>query len=58
MQVRDGAMANNQLTNYLIPTSDDVSIDPRRVPREPLPARRRRAKGFGELPIDGPAPAM
>jgi CO/xanthine dehydrogenase Mo-binding subunit len=55
---RDGAMANNQLTNYLIPTSDDVP--PIRVAflENPYPHGARGAKGLGELPIDGPAPAI
>ncbi len=56
---RDGAMANNQLTNYLIPTSDDVP--PIRVDflENPYPhGAGGGAKGLGELPIDGPAPAV
>jgi len=56
---RDGAMANNQLTNYLIPTSDDVP--PIRVAflENPYPhGAGGGAKGLGELPIDGPAPAI
>lgn len=55
---RDGAMANSQLTNYLIPTSDDVP--PIRVAflENPYPHGAGGAKGLGELPIDGPAPAI
>jgi CO/xanthine dehydrogenase Mo-binding subunit len=55
---RDGAMANNQLTNYLIPTSDDVP--PIRVAfvEHPYAYGPAGAKGLGELPIDGPAPAV
>jgi len=55
---RDGAMANNQLTNYLIPTSHDVP--PVRVAflENPYPHGAGGAKGLGELPIDGPAPAI
>jgi CO/xanthine dehydrogenase Mo-binding subunit len=55
---RDGAMANGQLTNYLIPTSDDVP--PIRVAflENPYPHGAGGAKGLGELPIDGPAPAI
>jgi len=55
---RDGAMANNQLTNYLIPTSDDVP--PTRVAflENPYQYGAGGAKGLGELPIDGPAPAI
>ncbi|MDT5157222.1 MAG: hypothetical protein QOH51_1579 [Acidobacteriota bacterium] len=55
---RDGRMANGQMTNYIIPTSAD--IPPIRVhffenPYEGGPAG---AKGIGELPMDGPAPAI
>lgn len=55
---REGAMANAQLTNYLIPTSDD--LPPIRVAFVENPYRygARGAKGLGELPIDGPAPAI
>jgi CO/xanthine dehydrogenase Mo-binding subunit len=55
---QDGAMSNNQLTNYIIPTSDDVP--PIRVGfvENPYPHGAQGAKGLGELPIDGPAPAI
>jgi CO/xanthine dehydrogenase Mo-binding subunit len=55
---RDGSMANNQLTNYIIPTSADVP--PIRVFFEEIPYAHGAmgAKGIGELPIDGPAPAI
>ena len=54
----DGAMINNQLTNYIIPTSHDVP--PIRVAfvENPYPHGGQGAKGLGELPIDGPAPAI
>src|SRR3989449_387307 len=55
---RDGAMANNQLTNYLIPTSDDVPSVRVAFLENPYPHRARGAEGLGELPIDGPAPAI
>ena len=57
-KVEDGAMINNQLTNYIIPTSDDVP--PIRVAfvENPYPHGAQGAKGLGELPIDGPAPAI
>lgn len=53
-----GAMRNNQLTNYIIPTS--VDVPPVRVfflqsAGAPGPGG---AKGIGEMPIDGPAPAV
>lgn len=55
---RDGAMANNQLTNYIIPTAMDVP--PIRVLFEEVPYEHGAlgAKGIGELPMDGPAPAI
>jgi CO/xanthine dehydrogenase Mo-binding subunit len=55
---RDGCMANNQLTNYIIPTS--VDVPPIRVFFEELPYAHGAmgAKGIGELPMDGPAPAI
>ncbi len=55
---RDGAMLNNQLTNYIIPTSDDVP--PIRVAflEVPYAFGTWGCKGIGELPMDGPAPAI
>jgi len=57
-QWKAGAMANAQLTNYLIPTSDD--LPPIRVAflENPYAYGAQGAKGLGELPIDGPAPAV
>jgi CO/xanthine dehydrogenase Mo-binding subunit len=55
---KNGRMANNQMTNYIMPTSVDV---PRiRVYFEEIPYEfgPLGAKGIGELPIDGPAPAV
>jgi CO/xanthine dehydrogenase Mo-binding subunit len=53
-----GAMVNNQLTNYLIPTSDDVPAVRVAFIENPYPHGASGAKGLGELPIDGPAPAI
>ena len=55
---REGRMANGQMTNYIMPTSMD--LPPIRVV---LRGTRTRtgpggAKGIGELPMDGPAPAI
>jgi CO/xanthine dehydrogenase Mo-binding subunit len=54
----DGQMMNNQMTNYIIPTSAD--IPPIRVFFEECPYGHGAmgAKGIGELPMDGPAPAL
>ncbi len=55
---RDGRMANAQMTNYIMPTSMDVP--PIRVFFEeaPYPEGPAGAKGIGELPMDGGAPAI
>jgi CO/xanthine dehydrogenase Mo-binding subunit len=55
---RDGVMANNQMTNYVMPTSMD--IPPIRVYFDEIPYVHGAmgAKGIGELPMDGPAPAI
>lgn len=55
---REGRMVNNQMTNYIMPTSSD--LPPIRVYFEEIPYKYGPggAKGIGELPIDGPAPAI
>jgi CO/xanthine dehydrogenase Mo-binding subunit len=55
---RDGAMINNQLTNYIIPTSDDVPPILVLFYENPYSRGGGGAKGVGELPMDGPAPAI
>src|SRR5437762_169852 len=56
--MRDGRMANAQLTNYIIPTTLDTP--PMRVVMHGNPYKHGPfgAKGVGEMPIDGPAPAV
>jgi CO/xanthine dehydrogenase Mo-binding subunit len=58
VQWEKGRMANGQMTNYIIPTSQDIPS--MRVHFEELPfaAGAFGAKGIGELPMDGPAPAI
>jgi CO/xanthine dehydrogenase Mo-binding subunit len=56
--MRDGRMANAQLTNYLVPTTRDtppidVIMIENRYRHGPF-----GAKGVGELPFDGAAPAV
>ncbi len=55
-----GPMKSNQLTNYIIPTSSD--LPPIRVYFDESTSASGfgplGAKGIGELPIDGPAPAV
>jgi CO/xanthine dehydrogenase Mo-binding subunit len=55
---REGRMVNSQMTNYIMPTSAD--LPPIRVYFEehPYPFGPMGAKGIGELPMDGPAPAI
>jgi CO/xanthine dehydrogenase Mo-binding subunit len=54
----NGHLANNQMTNYIMPTSAD--IPPIHVHFEETPSIHGAfgAKGIGELPMDGPAPAI
>jgi CO/xanthine dehydrogenase Mo-binding subunit len=56
--LQDGHMANNQMTNYIMPTAEDVP--PIHVHFEEIPFRHGGygSKGIGELPHDGPAPAI
>ena len=55
---REGRMVNAQMTNYIMPTS--VDLPPIRVFFEEVPYQQGPggAKGIGELPMDGPAPAI
>ncbi|HEX8352873.1 MAG TPA: xanthine dehydrogenase family protein molybdopterin-binding subunit [Pyrinomonadaceae bacterium] len=55
---RGGRMANGQMTNYIMPTS--VDLPPIRVHffENPYAGGPAGAKGIGELPMDGPAPAI
>jgi CO/xanthine dehydrogenase Mo-binding subunit len=55
---QDGLMRNNQMTNYIMPTSAD--LPPIHVHFEETPSIHgpQGAKGIGELPMDGPAPAI
>ena len=54
----NGRMLNGQMTNYIMPTSAD--LPPIRVYFEELGNVHGAygAKGIGELPMDGPAPAI
>jgi CO/xanthine dehydrogenase Mo-binding subunit len=55
---QNGRMANGQMTNYIMPTAAD--LPPIRVYFEenPYAFGPAGAKGIGELPMDGPAPAI
>ena len=56
--LKNGHMFNNQMTNYIMPTAADVP--PIHVFFEEIPFVHGAygAKGIGELPHDGPAPAI
>ncbi len=56
--MKGGVMANAQLTNYLIPTTLDTPPLDVVLLEHPYPGGPFGAKGLGELPIDGPAPAV
>ena len=56
--MKNGRMANNQMTNYMIPTSADLPRLRVVFLENPHPSGPGGAKGIGELPMDGPAPAL
>ncbi|MGI4756854.1 MAG: xanthine dehydrogenase family protein molybdopterin-binding subunit [Janthinobacterium lividum] len=55
---QNGSLKNNQMTNYIMPTSADLPEI--HVMFEEIPSIHGAfgAKGIGELPMDGPAPAI
>ena len=56
--MRDGGMANASLTNYTIPTTLDTPEMDVVMLENPYEDGPYGAKGLGELPVDGPAPAV
>jgi CO/xanthine dehydrogenase Mo-binding subunit len=56
--MRGGKMANAQLTNYIIPTTLDTPPMTIEILENPYKHGPFGAKGVGEMPIDGPAPAV
>lgn len=56
--MKDGRMANAQLTNYIIPTPQDAAPMDVGLLESPYRHGPFGAKGVGEMPIDGPAPAV
>jgi CO/xanthine dehydrogenase Mo-binding subunit len=55
---RDGRMANAQMTNYIMPTSMDLPRIRVFFEERPYAHGASGAKGIGELPMDGVAPAI
>jgi len=56
--LKDGVMANCQLTNYIVPTAADAPPIHVVFAEHPYAFGPGGAKGIGELPMDGPAPAI
>jgi CO/xanthine dehydrogenase Mo-binding subunit len=56
--MKDGRMANATLTNYIIPTPMDAAPMDIGIMERPYQHGPFGAKGVGEMPIDGPAPAV
>ena len=56
--MREGGMANAQLTNYIIPTTLDTPELDIVMLENLYSGGPFGAKGLGELPVDGPAPAV
>jgi len=56
--MREGRMANAQLTNYAIPTTLDTPAMDVVLLEHPYAHGPYGAKGVGEIPINGPAPAI
>jgi CO/xanthine dehydrogenase Mo-binding subunit len=54
----NGRMANGQMTNYIMPTAADLPRIRVFFEENPYAFGPGGAKGIGELPIDGPAPAI
>jgi CO/xanthine dehydrogenase Mo-binding subunit len=55
--MKDGRMANAQLTNYVVPTTLDTPPIDVVILERPYAHGPFGAKGVGELPVDGPAAA-
>jgi len=55
---REGRMVNSQMTNYIMPTSVDLPRIRVYFEEQAYPYGPAGAKGIGELPMDGAAPAI
>ena len=58
VNLKDGRMINANMTNYIIPTSADLPHIEVLFEEVPYAHGPQGAKGIGELPMDGPAPAI
>ncbi|MGE3975068.1 MAG: xanthine dehydrogenase family protein molybdopterin-binding subunit [Bdellovibrionales bacterium] len=55
---KEGRMMNGQMTNYIMPTSADLGSLRVEFLENPTEHGPGGAKGIGELPMDGPGPAI
>ncbi len=55
---KDGGMINNQMTNYIMPTAADVPTIRTAFLETNFGHGPHGGKGIGELPMDGPGPAI
>lgn len=55
---KEGRMENARMTDYIMPTSADLPTIRVFFEEAPYPYGGFGAKGIGELPMDGPAPAI
>ena len=55
---KDGRLINTRMQNYLIPTALDAPPIQSVLIEDEYPHGPHGAKGLGELPMDGPAPAV
>jgi len=55
---KNGCMSNDRMTDYIMPTSADLPPIRAMFAESPYEHGPHGAKGIGELPMDGPAPAI
>jgi CO/xanthine dehydrogenase Mo-binding subunit len=55
---KDGRMSNDRMTDYIVPTTADIPPIHVLFEEQPYDGGPAGAKGIGELPMDGPAPAI
>jgi CO/xanthine dehydrogenase Mo-binding subunit len=55
---KNGAIMNGRMTNYIVPTAVDAPPFETILVEVPYPHGPGGAKGVGELPMDGGAPAV
>jgi len=58
VQLKEGRMSNNRMTNYIIPTAKDAPEIKVIFAENPYAHGAQGSKGIGELPLDGTAPAI